>query len=278
MHPIAFNLGPLTVRWYGVMVALAFLVGLWTASRRAPRDGVSGERIVDAGIWILIGAIIGARFLYVVSYWDRLFDKPLLPNAPWTEVFMVHRGGVVFYGGLIGASLTCIIYSRVAKLPLWKLADIFAPSIALGYVFGRIGCFLNGCCHGRVCELPWAVQYPNQSDIWKLHFESGLATANGKSAPVHPTQIYDSLLNLALFAGLAWLFRRKKFDGQVFAIYLLCYAVTRSIVEMFRGDYAAAQIRGGLTPAHLISIGIFLTGAVFYVVLRQRKVTAISVK
>jgi phosphatidylglycerol:prolipoprotein diacylglycerol transferase len=278
VYPIAFNLGPLTIRWYGVMVALAFLFGLWTASRRAPRDGVPGERIVDAGIWILIGAIVGARFLYVVSYWDRLFDKPLLPGAPWTEVFMVQRGGLVFYGGLIGASLTCILYARVAKLPLWKLADIFAPSIALGYVFGRIGCFLNGCCHGRVCELPWAVHYPNQSDIWNSHFKSGLATTDGASAPVHPTQLYDSLLNLALYAGLAWLFRRKKFDGQVFAAYLLCYAVTRSIVEMFRGDYAAAQIRAGLTPAHWISMGIFLTGTVFYLVLRRTRTATISAK
>jgi phosphatidylglycerol:prolipoprotein diacylglycerol transferase len=278
VHPIAFNFGPLTIRWYGVMVALAFLFGLWTASRRAPRDGVSGERIVDTGIWILIGAIVGARFLYVVSYWDALFDKPLFPRAPWTEVFMVQRGGLVFYGGLIGASLTCILYARVAKLPLWKLADIFAPSIALGYVFGRIGCFLNGCCYGRICDLPWAVHYPNQSDIWKIHFESGHATANGASAAVHPTQIYDSLLNLTLYVGLAWLFRRKKFDGQVFAVYLLCYAVTRSMAEVFRGDYTASQVRGGLTPAHLISIGIFLIGAIFYLVLRQRKATATSVK
>jgi phosphatidylglycerol:prolipoprotein diacylglycerol transferase len=278
VHPVAFNLGPLTIRWYGVMVALAFLFGLWTASRRAPRTGVTGEKVVDAGVWILLGAIIGARFLYVVSYWDGLFEKPLFPGAPWTEVFMVQRGGLVYYGGLIGASLACIIYARKQKLPLWKLADIFAPSIALGYVFGRVGCFMNGCCYGRVCDLPWAVRYPNLSDIWNKHFESGLADPNGPSAPVHPTQIYDAVLNLALYAGLAWLFRRKKFDGQVFAVYLLCYAVTRSIVETFRGDYADAQIRGGLTPAHLISIGIFLTGVVFYLVLKQRKSTTTSSK
>ncbi len=260
------------------MVALAFLVGLWTASRRAPRDGVTGEKIVDAGVWILLGAIIGARILYVISYGETLFEKPLFPRAPWTEVFMVQRGGLVYYGGLIGASLACIIYARVQTLPLWKLADIFAPSIALGYVFGRIGCLMNGCCYGHICGLPWAVRYPNYSEIWRKHFDAGQAEANGSSAPVHPTQLYDALLNLVLYAGLAWLFRRKKFDGQVFAVYLLCYAVTRSIVEIFRGDYAAAQIRGGLTPAHLISIAIFLTGVVFYVVLRRRQATTNSPK
>jgi phosphatidylglycerol:prolipoprotein diacylglycerol transferase len=278
VHPIAVNLGPLTIRWYGVMIALAFLAGLWTASRRAPRDGISGGKIVDAGVWILLGAIAGARILYVVSYWDTLFDKPLFPRAAWTEVFMVQRGGLVYYGGLIGASLACIIYAWLKKLPLWKLADLFAPSIALGYVFGRIGCFLNGCCYGRVCELPWAMRYPNQSEAWRKHFDSGLADGSALSAPVHPTQIYEALFSLALYFGLAWLYRRKKFDGQVFAIYLLCYAVTRSIVEMFRGDYAAAQIRSGLTPAHLISVGIFLTGAVFYVVLRRHNLEKASAK
>ncbi len=271
MHPIAFKLGPLTIHWYGVMVALAFLAGIWTASRRAPRSGLSGEKVVDAGVWILLGAVVGARLLYVVSYWDRTFENPLFPRAPWTEVFMVQRGGLVFYGGLIGASLACILYARLRKLPLWKLADVFAPSIALGYVLGRIGCLFNGCCYGRLCELPWAVRYPNQSDIWRQHHEAGLTTADGPSAPLHPTQIYDALLNLALYAGLAWLFRRKKFDGQVFAVYLLGYAVTRSIVELFRGDYGAAQIRAGLTPAHWISIGVFLTGVVFYLVLRQQR-------
>jgi phosphatidylglycerol:prolipoprotein diacylglycerol transferase len=269
VHPIAFKLGPLTIHWYGVMVALAFLAGIWTASRRAPRGGLSGEKIVDAGVWILLGAVVGARLLYVVSYWDRAFENPLFPRAPWTEVFMVQRGGLVFYGGLIGASLACILYARLRKLPLWKLADVLAPSIALGYVFGRIGCLFNGCCYGRLCELPWALRYPNQSDIWRQHHEIGLAEVNGPSAPLHPTQIYDALLSLGLYLGLAWLFQRKKFDGQVFAVYLLGYAVTRSIVELFRGDYAAAQIRAGLTPAHWISVGVFLTGVVFYLVLRQ---------
>jgi phosphatidylglycerol:prolipoprotein diacylglycerol transferase len=135
-------------------------------------------------------------------------------------------------------------------LPLWKLADILAPSIALGYVFGRIGCLLNGCCYGRACDLPWAIHFPQGHETYP----------NG----VHPTEIYDSLLNLGLYLGLAWLYRRKTFDGQVFAAYLMSYAVTRSIVEAFRGDYTPAHLHGGLTPAHLISIGIFAAGVVLF--------------
>lgn len=264
VHPIALDFSPLPLRWYGIMVALAFVVGFWTAGRRAPLSGVAGEKVVDAAVWLVLGAVIGARFLYVISYWDRLMEKPLFPNAPWTEVFMLQRGGLVYYGGLIGASLACIIYARLRKLPLWKFGDILAPSIALGYMFGRVGCFLNGCCFGRACNLPWAVRYPVGHET---HPVDGLAT------PVHPTQLYDSLLNLGLYFFLAWLYRRKKFDGQVFATYLLCYAVTRSFVELFRGDYSAPHLRGGLTPAHLVSIGIFVAGAIlFWILPRPKKV------
>src|SRR5947209_889619 len=145
------------------MIAVAFLAGLWTASRRARREGISSEKIFDAGPWLILGTIVGARAWYVATYWDLVMQTPLFPQAPWTEIFMVQRGGLVFYGGLIGASLAGILYARRKHIPLWKFADILAPSIALGYVFGRIGCLLNGCCFGRVCELPWAIRFPNQS-------------------------------------------------------------------------------------------------------------------
>src|SRR5215831_5876914 len=120
MHPIAFQIGRFSVHWYGVMIAIAFLLGLWTASRRGIRDGLAPEKVIDSGTWLILGTIIGARALYVISYREVLFQDPLFPSAPWTEIFMVQRGGVVFYGGLIGASLACILYTRRHKLPLWK--------------------------------------------------------------------------------------------------------------------------------------------------------------
>ncbi len=250
MHPIAFHLGQFAVHWYGVMMAVAFLAGLWTASRRGVRDNIAPERTLDVGPWLIVGAIVGARTLHVVTYWREEFaGKPI-----W-EIFMVQHGGLVFYGGLAGASLGCILYARRKHIPLWKLADILAPSIALGYVFGRIGCFLNGCCYGRACTLPWAVHFPKGHETYP----------NG----VHPTELYDSLLNLILYVGLAWLYRRKKFDGEVFAAYLMCYAVTRSIVESFRGDYSPIHLHRGLTPAHLISIGIFAAGMILFRILRK---------
>lgn len=251
MHPIAFHLGPLTVHWFGVSLAVAFLTALWTASRRAPRAGIASEKISDAGLWLILGAVLGARALYVATYWRESFA-----GQPIWEIFMIQRGGLVYYGGLVGSALACIIFCRRQKLALWKVADIFAPSIALGYVFGRIGCLLNGCCFGRECALPWAIHFPPD------HATGG--------APVHPTQIYDSLLGLGLYALLAWLYRRKKFDGQVFATYLMAYAITRSVVEAFRGDYSAAHRHAGLTPAHLISIGIFTAGMILFAALRSR--------
>jgi len=256
VHPIAFKLGPLTVHWFGVMIALAFLAGMWTAVRRAPRAGIAGELIADLVVpWLLLGGVLGARLLYIATYWHDSFA-----GQPWWEVFMIQRGGLVFYGGLVGASLASIIFARIKKIPLWRLADILAPSIALGSMFGRIGCLMNGCCYGRACDLPWAIRFPEDNP------------AHPPTYLVHPTQIYDALLNLGLYLGLAWLFRRRKFDGQVFAIYLMCYAVTRSIVETFRGDYSDSHLHGGLTPAHLVGLGIFTAGTVLFFALRGHSV------
>jgi phosphatidylglycerol:prolipoprotein diacylglycerol transferase len=270
MHSTALKLGSLTLHWYGVLVAVGFLTGLWTASRRAPRAGLRGDAVADLGPWLIVGALVGSRVLYVITYWNTLFDDPLIPGAPWTEVFMIHRGGLVYYGGLIGAALAYVIVVRWKQLPLWRLADVLSPSIALGCVFGRLGCLMNGCCYGRPCDLPWAIRFPADSLAWRQHRALGLADEHGLSAPVHPTQIYDALFNLALYAGLAWLFRRRKFDGQVFTAYLMGYAALRSVVELFRGDYAADRPAGGFTPAHLTSLVVFAAGAVAFTCLRQR--------
>jgi phosphatidylglycerol:prolipoprotein diacylglycerol transferase len=252
VHPIAFHIGSLEIHSYGLMMAIAFIAGIWTASRRGLRDGIAPEKIMDIGPWLIVGTIVGARTLHVVTYWHEEFA-----DRPFWEVFAVWHGGLVFYGGLIGATAAGVLYARLKNIALWKLADVLAPSIALGYVFGRIGCLLNGCCYGMPCSLPWAIHFPSGHETYP----------NG----VHPTEIYDSLLSLVLYIGLAWLYRHKKFDGQVFATYLLCYAVTRSIVESFRGDYTSIHIHSALhlTPAQLISIGIFAAGVALWAVLSR---------
>jgi phosphatidylglycerol:prolipoprotein diacylglycerol transferase len=245
VHKVAFQFGDFTVYWYGVLVALGFLIGLWTATRRGLRDGISGDRLADLGIWLMVGAIVGARLFYVISYWREDFaSKPLY------EVLLVRKGGLVFYGGLVGAALACVFYVRAKGLPLWKVADALAPSVALGYVFGRLGCFMNGCCYGSVCSWPWAVHFPNNHETYPQG--------------VHPTQLYESLMNVGLYAALVWLYRHKRFDGQVFAAYLMGYAALRWAGEAFRGDYAVRYLGGWATPAQLFGVLVFAAGCALW--------------
>lgn len=244
MHPIAFRIGSLEVHWYGIFVATGFLAGLWTARRRAEQRGISSDTIVDLSFWILVGALVGARTLYVITFWKEEFaGKPLLD-------ILLQRSGLVFYGGLIGAVTLAIIILWRKKLPLWKIGDAMAPSIALGHAFGRLGCLMTGCCFGRECALPWAIHFPEN------HATQGVG--------VHPVQLYESVLNFALYAGLEWFYRRKQFDGQVFACYLLIYAVLRAVIESFRGDYAVRRLFGVLTPGQSVSILILAAGVGFY--------------
>jgi phosphatidylglycerol:prolipoprotein diacylglycerol transferase len=257
VHPIAFHLGSFPIHSYGVMIALAFLFGLWTATLRARREKISGETVADVTLWLMLGGIIGARAVYVATYWREEFA-----DQPFSEIFMIQHGGLVYYGGFIGATVAGMIYIRWKKLPFWKTADVFAPSIALGSVFGRTGCLLNGCCYGRPTDLPWAITFTNP----QAHEQSGTPLG----IPLHPTEIYDALLNFGVYLFLAWLFRRKKFDGQIFATYLLCYAVTRSFVEYFRGDYSGLHYHFGLTPAQWISVPIFVTGLALAAILSRR--------
>lgn len=264
MHPIAFHLGTLPIRCYGLMMAAAFFAGLWTAARRARGTNISSDTITDVTLWLMAGSIIGARVVYVTTYWKQEFA-----DQPFSEVFMIQHGGLVYYGGLIGAIVAGVGYLSWKKLPVWKIADILTPSIALGSVFGRIGCLLNGCCYGRACALPWAITFTNP----QAHELSGTPL----EVPLHPTELYDALLNFLLYLALAWWFRRKQFDGQIFALYLLGYAGCRSIVECYRGDYPPDHVHAGVfTPAQLLSVPIFVAGLLLWFWFSRRAASGTS--
>ena len=232
MHPDFIRLGPLDIRTYGMFVALGFMVGLWVAARRAPSEGFKPEQVTDLGVWLVISGMLGGKLFHILFFWDEFI-------AGWrAEGLRSLREGFVFYGGFILASLTAVVYARVKRLPLARLADVFAPSIALGHVFGRLGCFFNGCCYGKACARPWAVTFPPP------HVMHGI--------PVHPTQLYEVLGNLAIFAGLTAFYRHKRFDGQIWWLYVLSYGALRFLVEFFRGDYEVYYL-GIFTTAHLIA-------------------------
>jgi phosphatidylglycerol---prolipoprotein diacylglyceryl transferase len=242
VHEIALRIGPLTIYWYGVFVAAGFLVGIWSASRRALSVGIAPDTIVDLGPWLVVGAILGARMLYVVSYWREQYAQ-----GPFYEVFMIHHGGLVYHGGLAGAFIGGVWFVHRRKLPFWLTADIMAPSIALGHAFGRIGCYMKGCCYGQPTSSLWAIHFPSD------HETHGVG--------VHPTEIYEAALNLLLSFGLAWKFRHKRFQGQIFGLYLVCYAVVRSCVDIFRGDYPIRYF-GWMTPGQSVSLLVLAGGLV----------------
>lgn len=252
MKPIVFQWGNLSLHSFGVMVALGFLAGLWVAARNARRAGLSGDVVYDLAPWLVIGGLVGARALYVVSYWDRDFA-----GRPLTEIVAVWKGGLVFYGGLIVAVLAGFWRLRQLKLPLWTVTDCLTPGIVLGHAFGRLGCLLNGCCFGRPTTAPWAIRFPSD------HVTGGGA--------VHPVQLYEAGLNLLFFVLLMALFARRKFSGQVFAVYLIGYAVLRSTVEIFRGDYESPGSGSGrLTPGQWMSLLILGAGIALFLTLRSR--------
>lgn len=257
MHPIAFYIGSLEIRWYGILFATGFLAGFWTACRRAWHDHMSGEAIADLIPWVLLSALAGARLLYVIEYHEEFV------GASFWDVINIRRGGLVYHGGMVAAILTTVGYLRWKKRPLWRTADVLAPSIALGHAFGRIGCFLNGCCYGLPTTLPWGV-----------HFPEGHPSC---PAAVHPTQLYEAGVNFLLYAALAWHFRyRRRFAGETFALYLVAYGLLRFVLEFLRGDYGEHRLLG-LTPGQPVSLVVLAAGlALWFGLARRRPPTGVS--
>jgi phosphatidylglycerol:prolipoprotein diacylglycerol transferase len=240
VHPIFIRLGPLDIHTYGVLVAIGFMVGLAVAGRRARREGIPVEQIGDLGVWLIVAGMLGAKLFHIVFFWDDFIYG-------WhADGIRSLREGFVFYGGFVFATLAAVVYARLKKLPMMKLADVFAPSIALGHAFGRMGCFFNGCCYGKACSLPWAVTFPPP------HVKAGI--------PVHPTEIYEAIGNLGIFAGLSLVYRHKRFEGQVWWLYVLSYGVLRLLVEAFRGDYDTFYF-GVLTIGQIVAITMIVVAA-----------------
>jgi phosphatidylglycerol:prolipoprotein diacylglycerol transferase len=233
MHPVLFQIGKISIHTYGFFIAMGFLTGIFLAKKEAKRLGEDHEKILDLCFYLLIAAIVGSRLFYVVMNPRIFVSDPM-------EIFRLWRGGLVFYGGFIAALITAIFYMKKRKMHLWKTADIMAPALSAGQFLGRLGCFSAGCCYGKACELPWAITFRNSDSLAPI----GMA--------LHPAQLYHALSNLLIF-GLLWFFRgRKKFDGQLFWVYVLLYAVTRSFLEVFRGDFRGYSFWGVLSASQAV--------------------------
>lgn len=222
MYPRLFELGPITIYTYGVLLAAAYLLGLKLAMVRGKNRKLDETRVLDLGIYIIIAALVGAKLLLFFT------DMKTYTSDPRALLDLAREGGV-FYGGLILAVATAIWYIRRVGLPLWTTCDVFAPGIALGHVVGRFGCFFAGCCYGKPTSLPWGVTFHDPF--------AALNSGTPLNVPLHPTQLYEAGAE-ALILGVLLLTesRGRRFSGRTFWLYILLYSISRFIIEYFRND------------------------------------------
>ena len=222
MYPRLFELGPITVYTYGVLLAAAYLLGLKLAMSRAKSRGLDQTRVLDLGIYIIISALIGAKLLLLATDWSAFKADP-------RELLTLARSGGVFYGGLILAVVVALWYIRRVGLPLWTTCDVFAPGIALGHVVGRFGCFFAGCCYGKPTTVRWAITFTDPF--------AAANTGTPLNVPLHPTQIYEAGAEAVILAVLLVTEPRgRTFPGRTFWLYMLLYAMSRYIIENYRDD------------------------------------------
>jgi phosphatidylglycerol---prolipoprotein diacylglyceryl transferase len=255
MYPRLLELGPITVYTYGVLLAAAYLGGLKLAMVRAAKRGLDQTRVLDLGIYIIISALAGAKLLLFLTDVDTYVSNP-------RELLTLLRSGGVFYGGLILAVTVALWYIRRVGLPLWTTCDVFAPGIALGHVIGRLGCYFAGCCYGKPTDVPWAIT-----------FTDPFAAANvgtPLNVPLHPTQLYEAGAEaLILVLLLATESRGRRFPGRTFWLYMLLYAASRFVIEIYRGDVGRGSI-GMFSTSQFISLILAPLAVVMLVYLSRR--------
>jgi phosphatidylglycerol:prolipoprotein diacylglycerol transferase len=256
MYPRLFEFGWFTVYSYGLLLALAYLLGLQMALVRARHRGLDSTRIMDLGIWIIISALIGAKLMLLIVDWDYFSRNP-------RELLSLAQSGGVFYGGLILALIVALWYMWRHRMQVWVVCDVFAPGIALGHVIGGVGCFLAGCCYGRPTDVPWAVR-----------FTDPFAAANVGTPlhiDLHPTQLYEAgaeLLILGLLLGTERMGR--PFPGRTFWSYMFVYGVSRFIIEMYRGDPRGFVFGTNLSTSQFISVILVPLSLIMLFVLSRR--------
>ncbi|MBN3038646.1 MAG: prolipoprotein diacylglyceryl transferase [Candidatus Omnitrophica bacterium] len=242
MHPILFQIGPLTIYSYGLMVACAFIVGTYLASREAIRQNIPEQKIVDIALILAISGIVGGRLLYVLQNFDFYLKYPL-------QIIMLHKGGLSFFGGLFFALICMLFFLKLQNLPVLKTVDLFTPYLALGHAIGRIGCLLNGCCYGKQTSHFFALYFP------------------ADNIPRYPVQVYSSLGLVVIFIILRfWQERlrdKPRFQGQIFIFYCFLYSMMRFFMEYLRGDHQ--PVFAGVNVYQLVSIVIFIfSGALLW--------------
>ncbi|HEX8636518.1 MAG TPA: prolipoprotein diacylglyceryl transferase [Pyrinomonadaceae bacterium] len=259
MYPELFRIGNFPVNTYGVLLAIGMLLALFVAARLAARDGLPRERIYDLGLWTLIGGLVGSKILMVFTEENvQVFSLDFL------------RSGGVYYGGFLGGFFALVLLIRWYQLPFWKVADAFAPGVALGQAIGRQGCFAAGCCWGKPTDSAFGVHFTEHA-----HEFTGVPVygPDGADLYLHPTQLYESIAMLIVFGILVLIHRKKRFDGQVLIAYGIIYSIVRFAIEFLRddprGNLLGLTSLTGLSTSQIISL-IVAAGAIVFMILRLR--------
>lgn len=246
--PIIFQLGPLTIRWYGLLIASAVLIGVSLSQFLAKRRQVNPDLIADLAIWLVLGAIPVARLYYVIFQWPEYAQNP-------ADIVAIWKGGIAIHGALLGGLIATLIFARLQKISFWQLVDLIAPSLILGQAIGRWGNFFNSEAYGGPTDLPWKLYIPPQNRyILPPEFQ--------QFEYFHPTFLYESLWNLLVFGLLMFLFFRERQEkirwpvGMLFLTYVVAYSTGRFWIEGLRTD---SLMLGPVRIAQLVSLGgIFL--------------------
>lgn len=245
MNPDFINLFGHPIKWYGVLTAAGFLAAVAHWNHLARREGLDPQMGSEMGVWCIVSGILGARLAYVLAHPQDYLAHPL-------EILRIWHGGQIFYGGLIAGILAFCVLARRRRWPLAWFADFSITAVPLGHAIGRVGCFMNGCCHGHASDVPWAIPLGG--------------------ARVHPTPLYEALANLVVYAILRRFYPRRSRDGTVLALYLLLYPAARFGLEFTRGD--ERQHWGALTVAQGVSLAMLAAGAALWFLLPARKIKA----
>lgn len=256
MHSKLFQIGPLEIHSYGLMLAISFLIGIYLSMYRAKKQGIDQNKIIDLSVVIVLSAIFGARFLYVIFHLEEFKGHWMDTINPFQSSGQIGIAGLTMLGGFIAAVGFGLLYLKIKKLPVFKIADIVIPAIGLGIFFTRLGCFLNGCCYGLPTHEPWGMIFPSDSP-------AGFSFPN---QAIHPAQLYSSLYGLIIFGSVLFLERYKKFDGFLLFIFFIMYGISRFIVDFFRyyeNSMVLVQIGGlSISVNQGISLLMILFGSI----------------
>ena len=257
------------VRGYGTMLIAAAVAGTWLSILRGRRVGIDADTIIALGLEVFLTGIVGARIFFVIEYHEQFFspDKNLIQSL--LAIINIPAGGLVVFGALPTASLAAWLFSRRRNISITQLADCIAPGLLIGLSLGRLGCFLNGCCYGGPCELPWAIQFPAGSPPWFDQVSRGLIPAPGidgstvPTLPIHPTQLYAAL-DAAILSMLAIAFTPfARRNGEVFALVITIHPISRILLEEIRIDEPPA-LGTPLSISQLMSVAILICAMVFW--------------